>query len=129
MSRRPVFEERPQGKSNFVIVVDHAGARIPRALENLGVPAAELDRHIAWDIGSLGLARRMSALLDAPLIAQNYSRLVIDCNRDPGVATSIPEISEWVAIPGNTGCEAEGSPRGASEDLRALSRPHPRAPR
>ena len=102
----PVFAERPQGKSSFVIVVDHAGARIPRALANLGVPAAELERHIAWDIGSLGLARRMSALLDAPLIAQNYSRLVIDCNRDPGIATSIPEISEYVAIPGNTGCEA-----------------------
>ena len=96
-----VLEERLQGQSNFVIVVDHAGARIPRSLENLGLPASELTRHIAWDIGALGLARRMSAILDAPLAAQNYSRLVIDCNRDPGVATSIPQLSEWVAIPGN----------------------------
>jgi predicted N-formylglutamate amidohydrolase len=99
----PVFAERPQGGSSFVIVVDHAGARIPRALQNLGLPASELERHIAWDIGSLGLARRMAALLDAPLIAQNYSRLVIDCNRDPQVATSIAEISEWIAVPGNMG--------------------------
>lgn len=89
-----------------MIVVDHAGARIPRALDKLGVPAAELERHIAWDIGSLGLARRMSAILDAPLIAQNYSRLVIDCNRDPRVATSIAEVSEWIAIPGNIGISA-----------------------
>jgi len=97
----PVLEERRHGRSNFVIVVDHAAARIPRSLENLGLSASELTRHIAWDIGALGLAQRMSALLDAPLVAQNYSRLVIDCNRDPGVETSIPQLSEWVAIPGN----------------------------
>ncbi len=104
----PVFAERPRGRSSFVIVVDHAGARIPRALANLGVPASELERHIAWDIGSLGLARQMSALLDAPLIAQNYSRLVIDCNRDPRVAASIAEMSEYVPVPGNIGrAEAE----------------------
>ena len=96
-----VFAERPQGRSSFVIVVDHAGARIPRALDNLGLDGAELTRHIAWDIGALGLARRMSAILDAPLVAQNYSRLVIDCNRDPRVETSIPRLSEYVAIPGN----------------------------
>jgi predicted N-formylglutamate amidohydrolase len=96
-----VFEERRQGRSSFVIVVDHAGARIPRSLEQLGLDDAELARHIAWDIGALGLARRMSALLDAPLVAQNYTRLVIDCNRDPRVETSIPRVSEYVAIAGN----------------------------
>ncbi len=102
----PVLEERRHGRSIFVLVVDHAGARIPRGLANLGLPAAELQRHIAWDIGALGLARGMSAALDAPLIAQNYSRLVIDCNRDPRVPTSIPQISEWVAVPGNRQCSA-----------------------
>jgi len=96
-----VFEERRHGRSSFVIVVDHAGARIPRSLEKLGLDDAELARHIAWDIGALGLARRMSAILDAPLVAQNYSRLVIDCNRDPRVETSIPRVSEYVAIAGN----------------------------
>jgi predicted N-formylglutamate amidohydrolase len=121
------LEERRQGRSNFVIVVDHAGARIPRSLENLGLPASELTRHIAWDIGALGLARRMSAILDAPLVAQNYSRLVIDCNRDPGVATSIPQLSEWVSIPGNLDLsEAEIAARRAEvfepyhEHIRAL---------
>jgi predicted N-formylglutamate amidohydrolase len=97
----PVLEERRHGTSNVVIVVDHAGARIPRSLGGLGLPAAELRRHIAWDIGALGLARGISEALDAPLIAQNYSRLVIDCNRDPRTPTSIPRISEWVEIPGN----------------------------
>ncbi len=98
----PAFSEsRPRGGSNFVIVVDHASARIPRRLNNLGLPAGELRRHIAWDIGALAVARRVSDALDATLIAQNYSRLVIDCNRDPNVATSIPLISESSEIPGN----------------------------
>ncbi len=98
----PAFVEyRPQGRSHFVIVVDHASARIPRRLNTLGLPAGELKRHIAWDIGALAVAMRVSEALDAPLIAQNYSRLVIDCNRDPKVATSIPLISESSEIPGN----------------------------
>jgi predicted N-formylglutamate amidohydrolase len=95
------LELQRQGRSNFVIVVDHAGARIPRRLANLGLAPAELERHIAWDIGALGVARRMAVALDATLLAQNYSRLVIDCNRDPQVSSSIPVMSESSEIPGN----------------------------
>ena len=97
----PFLEARPQGRSNFVIVVDHASARIPRRLANLGVSESQLRRHIAWDIGALAVAQQVSAALDATLVAQSYSRLVIDCNRDPAVATSIPTISEYTEIPGN----------------------------
>jgi predicted N-formylglutamate amidohydrolase len=97
----PFIELGRQGRSNFVIVVDHASPRIPRRLQNLGLPASELQRHIAWDIGALGVARQTAAALDAVLVAQNYSRLVIDCNRDPAVASSIPRVSESSDIPGN----------------------------
>jgi predicted N-formylglutamate amidohydrolase len=109
----PAFlEMNADGRSGFVITVDHASARIPRRLADLGVPAAELARHIAWDIGALEVARRVSAALDAPLVAQNYSRLVIDCNRDPQVATSIPPVSEYTAVPGNADlCAAEREAR------------------
>jgi predicted N-formylglutamate amidohydrolase len=93
--------ERRHGSSNFVIVVDHASARIPRCLGDLGLPPEQLCRHIAWDIGALAVARRVAAALDAPLVAQNYSRLVIDSNRDPKVPTSIPTVSESTPIPGN----------------------------
>ena len=103
----PPFEAiRLDGASVFVILVDHASLRIPRRLGDLGLPAGELQRHIAWDIGALSVARRMSALLDAPLIAQNYSRLVIDCNRDPRVPSSIPTVGESIDIPGNIGLGA-----------------------
>ena len=92
-----------QGRSNFVIVVDHASCRIPRQLRGLGLPASEVQRHIGWDIGALAVARQVAAALDAPLVAQNYSRLVIDCNRNPEVSSSIPRLSESIEIPGNIG--------------------------
>jgi predicted N-formylglutamate amidohydrolase len=110
----PFIEVGRQGRSNFVIVVDHASRRIPRRLADLGLPASELQRHIAWDIGALAVARRMAEALDAPLVAQNYSRLVIDCNRDPKVAGSIPRLSESIEIPGNIGLsDAEVAARRA----------------
>ncbi len=102
----PVITQRLDGRSSFVLVVDHAGARIPRRLGDLGLPKPALERHIAWDIGALGLAQRISDELDAPLVAQAYSRLVIDCNRDPAVASSIPTHGESWPIPGNIGLSA-----------------------
>ena len=86
---------------SVVIAVDHAGRRIPKRLGNLGLPHSELERHTAWDIGALEVARRVSATLDAPLVAQEYSRLVIDCNRRPGSETSIPTTAEWLDVTGN----------------------------
>jgi predicted N-formylglutamate amidohydrolase len=102
----PIIEERRQGSAPFLIVVDHASARIPAQLGSLGLPGYELERHIALDIGALAVGRRLSAALDATLIAQAYSRLVIDCNRDPRVASSIPQVSELTRIPGNCALSA-----------------------
>jgi predicted N-formylglutamate amidohydrolase len=99
----PVTVRNEGGSSPFLLVADHAGNSMPRALGRLGIDAAECERHIAWDIGIAGLGRILADALDATLIQQNYSRLVIDCNRPPEVATSIPEISELTPIPGNVG--------------------------
>jgi predicted N-formylglutamate amidohydrolase len=103
----PVLASRRDGRSAFVIVVDHASRRIPARLGTLGLAQSDLERHIAWDIGALAVAQSVSAALDAPLVAQNYSRLVIDCNRRPGEPTSIPTISESTLIPGNLDLPAE----------------------
>lgn len=87
----------------FVVLCDHAGQALPRALGNLGLTAAELESHIAWDIGAAGVARRLAHELDAPLFLQRYSRLVIDCNRPLTAPDSIPVQSGGIAIPGNEG--------------------------
>src|SRR3954468_12703164 len=90
----PVREYNDSGRSPFLLTSDHYGRLIPKALGDLGLPEAELVRHIAWDIGIAGVAERLSRHLDAHLIAQRYSRLVIDCNRPLHVASSIPLLSE-----------------------------------
>ncbi|MBR1360731.1 N-formylglutamate amidohydrolase [Bradyrhizobium ottawaense] len=99
----PVHEVNAGGTSPFLLTSDHYGRVLPRALGDLGVTEAELTRHIAWDIGIAGVAERLARLLDAHLIAQRYSRLVIDCNRPPAAVSSIPVISEATAIPRNEG--------------------------
>jgi predicted N-formylglutamate amidohydrolase len=98
----PAFRvERPNGSSSFLFTVDHASHRLPKTLGDLGLSAHELHRHIAWDIGIEGVGRHLSEQLDACMIAQQYSRLVIDCNRPPGSPGSILEVSERTRIPGN----------------------------
>jgi predicted N-formylglutamate amidohydrolase len=109
----PVLEENAAGRSPFLLTCDHYGRLIPKGLGDLGVPASEMERHIAWDIGIAGVAEQLAKHLDAHLIAQRYSRLVIDCNRPPCVASSIPVVSEATAIPGN-----EGLTRAAAEARR-----------
>jgi predicted N-formylglutamate amidohydrolase len=116
----PVMLENEAGGSVFFLTCDHAGRAIPRRLGSLGLPEGELARHIAWDIGIDAVGRRLSHLLDAPVVLQTYSRLVIDCNRDPKVPSSIPEISETTEIPGNRGLtKAERAAR-----LDAIFRPY-----
>jgi predicted N-formylglutamate amidohydrolase len=105
----PVHEYNTAGRSPFLITCDHYGRLIPRVLGDLGLPESELRRHIAWDIGIAGVAEQLSDHLGAHLIAQRYSRLVIDCNRPPHVASSIPLISEATTIPGNEGLSLEAA--------------------
>ena len=102
----PVTVHNAQGASPFVLLCEHASNHIPARYADLGLPTAELGRHIAWDIGAAALARRLSALLDAPLLLSGVSRLVIDLNRPPGAPTSIPERSEDTPIPGNLALDA-----------------------
>ncbi|MBO0739600.1 MAG: N-formylglutamate amidohydrolase [Alphaproteobacteria bacterium] len=116
----PVMLENEAGRSSFFLTCDHAGRAFPRRLGTLGLPEYETWRHIAWDIGIGGVGRELSRLLDAAVILQTYSRLVVDCNRDPKVPGSIPEVSEMTVIPGNHGLgKAE---RGAR--VNAIFRPY-----
>lgn len=99
----PVIERHGDGASPFFFTCDHYGRAIPRALDKLGLPDSELQRHIAWDIGIAGVAERLADALGAHLVAQRYSRLVIDCNRPFHSAGLVPLISEATHIPGNDG--------------------------
>ncbi len=69
----------------------------------MGLPEAELARHIAWDIGAAGVTEALSEMFDAPAILCGTSRLVIDCNRQLQHPNLIPEVSDGTVIPGNLG--------------------------
>src|ERR1700690_1929165 len=100
----PVFHiERASGSSAFFLTCDHGGLEIPHRLARLGLSEHQLSTHVAWDLGVADLGRRLSARLDAFLIVHNYSRLVIDANRPPGAADSIPSLSERTRIAANEG--------------------------
>lgn len=91
----------PQGTSPFLLIGDHAGNLVPSAIGSLGLGTDDMTRHIAWDIGVAGLGATLSAQLDAVYISQRYSRLVIDCNRNPDAVDAMPEFSDGTRIPAN----------------------------
>ncbi|WP_207931512.1 N-formylglutamate amidohydrolase [Brevundimonas goettingensis] len=93
----------PTGASPFLLIGDHAGRALPEALGDLGLSEEDRVRHIAWDIGVRALGEALAQRLDAVFIAQTWSRLVVDCNRDPARADAIPEVSDGSPIPGNVG--------------------------
>ena len=94
------------GRGAFVVTCDHASNRIPPVYAGLGLPATDLQHHIAWDIGALGLAERLSTLLDAPLLHPTVSRLLLDVNREPEAHDSIVVTSEDTVIRGNHSIDA-----------------------
>lgn len=97
----PFAIDNAEGRSPFLLVGDHAGAAIPAALGDLGLKSADRARHIAVDIGVREFGRELARLLDAPFIHQTYSRLVIDCNRDPAHEDVIVIQSDGTSIIGN----------------------------
>lgn len=100
----PVFEVfNPEGSHPVLIVCDHASNTIPAGMDNLGLGDAELGRHIAYDIGAADVVRRMARHLGAPAVLSGYSRLIVDCNRQPGDPQSIPHMSDATFVPGNKG--------------------------
>ena len=98
----PVFFARPAERPTpLVLLCDHAGREVPRALGDMGVPRAEWDRHIAWDIGALAAAQHLAKRFGCALIESRYSRLVLDCNRrtdDPGLC---PAVADGTPVPAN----------------------------
>ncbi len=101
----PVRVSNPDGSSPFVILCDHASNHIPAPYGRLGLQPDDLQKHIAWDPGALGVSQVMSTLLDAPLVESRVSRLIIDCNRPLEADDLIPATSELTTVPDNVGLE------------------------
>lgn len=101
MTRQPFRTINPRGPSSLVFICDHASNRVPDELADLGLPASELQRHIAWDIGAAAVTEILARYFDAPAVFSEVSRLVIDCNRGREDAALAPAISDGTTIPAN----------------------------
>lgn len=107
--------DNAEGRSPILLVCEHASNHLPARYGTLGLGPAELESHIAWDPGALGVARELSRLLDAPLIHATVSRLVLDLNRDPSAPDSITSMSERTIVPGNLDLDAAERARRVRE--------------
>ncbi|WP_298913121.1 N-formylglutamate amidohydrolase [uncultured Algimonas sp.] len=83
------------------VFADHASNHVPDWVGDLGVPEADMTRHIAWDIGTEAVTRALCDRLGCAGMVCAFSRLVIDVNRDAQAPGLIPESSDGTDIPGN----------------------------
>ena len=98
-------------KRGIVLVADHAHRELPEEYGDLGLPASEFDRHIAYDIGVEAVTRKLAALLDAPAVMARFSRLLIDPNRGEDDPTLIRQLYDGTVVPGNYPMAAEDRER------------------
>lgn len=88
-------------KRGIVLLADHARRDLPDDYGSLGLPAAEFDRHIAYDIGVETVTRELASLLGVPAVLANFSRLLIDPNRGEDDPTLIRQLYDGTVVPGN----------------------------
>ncbi|TIN19106.1 MAG: N-formylglutamate amidohydrolase [Mesorhizobium sp.] len=102
-------------KKGIVLLADHARRDLPEEYGSLGLPAAEFERHIAYDIGVETVTRELAAALNAPAVLAGFSRLLIDPNRGEDDPTLIRQLYDGTVVPGNY-------PMAAEERERRLDR-------
>jgi len=110
-------------RSGVLILCDHASNALPPELGNLGLEPAELERHIAYDIGAAHVARRLAAELGAPAVLSSFSRLLIDPNRGLDDPTLVMRVADGAVVPGNAAIEEAG----IEARLERFYRPYDRA--
>ena len=115
-------KDRP---SRWLVTCDHATNRVPECIGGgaLGIAPADMDRHIAYDIGAAGVTRRLADRLNAPAILSTFSRLVIDPNRGEDDPTLIMKLYDSTVIPANRDVDAAETERR----LAKFYRPYPDA--
>ena len=99
----PFHAEGESRPSRWLVTCDHATNRVPPWVNggDLGIAAGDMARHIAWDVGALGLARQLAQRLDAPAVWSDFSRLVIDPNRGEDDPTLLMRLYDGTVIPAN----------------------------
>ena len=91
----------PSGTFPVVLTCEHASCALPPEYGTLGIPPDELRRHIGWDIGAGAVVQEIIQHTDSTAILSQYSRLLIDCNRDLSDDDLIIPESDGTRVPAN----------------------------
>ncbi len=103
----PVSIINESGTARLLLTGDHVSNAFPRVMNNLGLEDWVLERHVACDIGTRNLLNHLSQRLDAPAVLAGYSRLLVDLNRSLEDPSVMPEVSDFIPIPGNQNLNRE----------------------
>jgi predicted N-formylglutamate amidohydrolase len=124
MSRLPADADFPafvvvpgEPSSGLILVCDHAVNTLPPEYGDLGLPAGEFRRHIAYDPGAAPVTHALGAALGATAVLSTFSRLLIDANRGEDDPTLIMRLSDGALVPGNAHIDA-------AERARRIARFH-----
>ncbi len=106
-SNAPYHIEGQDRPGRWLITCDHATNRVPEEIgPDLGISAEDMARHIAYDIGALGVSRSLADKLGSPMIHTDFSRLVIDPNRGETDPTLVMKLYDGTIIPRNRHADA-----------------------
>ncbi len=103
----PLQVVRGDAACGLVLICDHATNGIPDEYAALGLSAADLRRHIAYDPGAAAVTLLLAERLGAPAVLSNFSRLLIDANRGSDDPTLIMRLSDGAIVPGNASVDAD----------------------
>lgn len=106
----------------LLLVADHAMRHLPDEYGRLGLPDAEFERHIAYDIGVEGVMRYLSQLTNAPAVMARFSRLLIDPNRGEDDPTLVRQIYDGAVIRANYPLSIEERERRLAHYYRPFRR-------
>ena len=95
------FSKSKNDSMDIIFICDHASNFIPERYYNLGLSKIDLDTHIAYDIGAKNLTVNLAQTLHQNYFISNFSRLLIDPNRDLKDDSLILSDSFGTKIPGN----------------------------
>lgn len=110
---QPFVIRNPEATAPILLICDHASRRFPGSLGSMGLDPAARRCHLALDIGAGALTEWLAESLGVTAVLCQYSRLIVDCNRqlmDPG---AFLEFGDGIVVPGNRNL------RQADKDIRA----------
>ena len=103
MTYTPFSIDGADRPGRWLVICDHAANTVPDCIAGgtLGLDGADMERHIAYDIGAAGVSHALAERLNGPAIFSNFSRLVIDPNRGEDDPTLLMKLYDGTIIPAN----------------------------